>query len=128
MNYNNSSDSSTYMTTGKTIALTRWTFVGQVMSLLLNMLSRLIITFLPRRPGFDPWVGKSFGEGNGQPPTPVFLPREFRGQRILAGYIPWGCKESDTTEQLSTQTQETDIGLKATILQYKFLKRLEWGL
>ena len=37
-----------YMTTGKTIALTRWTFVGKVMSLLLNMLSRLIITFLPR--------------------------------------------------------------------------------
>jgi len=37
-----------YMTTGKTIALTRWTFVGKVMSLLLNMLSRLGIPFLPR--------------------------------------------------------------------------------
>ena len=37
-----------YMTTGKTIALTRWTFVGKVRSLLLNMLSRLVITFLPR--------------------------------------------------------------------------------
>ena len=37
-----------YMTTGKTIALTRWTFVGKVMSLLLNMPSRLVITFLPR--------------------------------------------------------------------------------
>ena len=37
-----------YMTTGKTIALTRWTFVGKVMSLLFNMLSRLAITFLPR--------------------------------------------------------------------------------
>jgi len=37
-----------YMTTGKTIALTRWTFVDKVMSLLLNMLSRLVITFLPR--------------------------------------------------------------------------------
>ena len=37
-----------YMTTGKTIALTRWTFVGKVMPLLLNMLSRLLITFLPR--------------------------------------------------------------------------------
>ena len=37
-----------YMTTGKTIALTRWTFVGKVMSLLFNMLSRLVITFLPR--------------------------------------------------------------------------------
>ena len=37
-----------YMTTGKTIALTTWTFVGKVMSLLLNMLSRLVIAFLPR--------------------------------------------------------------------------------
>ena len=36
-----------YMTTGKTIALTRWTFVGKVMSLLFNMLTRLVITFLP---------------------------------------------------------------------------------
>ena len=37
-----------YMTTGKTIALTRWTFIGKVKSLLFNMLSRLVITFLPR--------------------------------------------------------------------------------
>ena len=37
-----------YMTTGKNIALTRWTFVGKVMSLLFNILSRLVITFLPR--------------------------------------------------------------------------------
>ena len=37
-----------YMTTGKTIALTRWTFVDKVMSLLFNMLSRRVITFLPR--------------------------------------------------------------------------------
>ena len=37
-----------YMTTGKTIALTRWTFVGKVMSLLFNMLSQLVIAFLPR--------------------------------------------------------------------------------
>ena len=37
-----------YMTTGKTIALTRWTFVGKVMSLLLNMLSRLVIAFLSK--------------------------------------------------------------------------------
>ena len=36
------------MTTGKTIVLTRWTFVGKVMTLLFNMLSRLVITFLPR--------------------------------------------------------------------------------
>ena len=43
-----------YLTTGKTIALTRWTFVGKVMSLLFNMLSRFVIAFLPRskRPNF----------------------------------------------------------------------------
>ena len=40
--------SHSYMTTGKTIALTRWTFADKVMSLLFNMLSRLVITFLPR--------------------------------------------------------------------------------
>ena len=37
-----------YMTTGKTIALTRWTFIGKIISLLFNVLSRLVITFLPR--------------------------------------------------------------------------------
>ena len=42
------SNSYPYMTTGKTIALTRWNFVGKVMSLLFKMLSRLVITFLPR--------------------------------------------------------------------------------
>ena len=41
--------SHSYMTTGKTISLTKWTFIGKVMSLLFNVLSRLIIAFLPRR-------------------------------------------------------------------------------
>ena len=41
-----------YMTTGKTIALTRWTFVGKVMCLFFNMLSRFVIAFLPRRSVF----------------------------------------------------------------------------
>ena len=41
-----------YMTTGKTIAFTRWTFVGKVLPLLFNMLSRLVITFLPRSKRF----------------------------------------------------------------------------
>ena len=40
-----------YMSPGKTIVLTRWTFVGKVMSLLFNMLSRFVIAFLPRRKG-----------------------------------------------------------------------------
>ena len=86
-----------YMTTGKAIALTRQTFVGKIMSLLFNMLSRLVIAFLPRSkhlliswlqspsvdlpfssdgkesackawdPGSIPGLGRSFGEGNGNP-------------------------------------------------------------
>ena len=60
------------MTTGKTIALTRWTFVGKVMSLLFNMLSRLVITFLPRSKRLlISWLKSPsaviFGEGNGTP-------------------------------------------------------------
>ena len=51
-----------YMTTGKTIALTRWTFVGKVMSLLFNMLSRLVITFLPRSKHLlISWLQNKFG-------------------------------------------------------------------
>ena len=46
-----------YMTTGKTIALTRWTFVDKLMTLLFNMLSRLVITFLPRsKPFLISWL------------------------------------------------------------------------
>ena len=46
-----------YMTTGKTIALTRWTLIGKVMSLLFNVLSRLVITFLPRNKRlFSSWL------------------------------------------------------------------------
>ena len=41
-------------------------------------------------------------------PTPVLLPGEFHGQRMLAGYCPWGCKELDTTERL-TLSQETNL-------------------
>ena len=44
-------------------------------------------------------------------PTPVFLPGEFHGQRILAGYSPWGCKELDMTESRdwATDTHRTPI-------------------
>ena len=49
-----------YMTTGKTITLTRWTFVGKVMSLLFNMLSRLVITFLLLHPAAAAAAAKSF--------------------------------------------------------------------
>ena len=53
-----------------------------------------------RRCGFDPWVRKIPWKKKWQP-TPVLLPGKSHGQRNLAGYSPSGCKESDTTEQLS---------------------------
>ena len=52
------------------------------------------------RDGFNPWVGKIPWSRKWQP-TPVCLPGESHGQRSLVGYSSWGCKESDTTEQLS---------------------------
>ena len=59
-----------YMTTGKTIALTRWTFVGKVMFLLFTMLSRLVITFLPRSNHLlISWL---------QSPSAVILERKYR--------------------------------------------------
>ena len=50
-----------------------------------------------KRPGFSPWVGK-IPWTRERLPTLVFLPGEFHGQRSLAGYSPWGHKESDTIE------------------------------
>ena len=52
-----------------------------------------------RDTGSIPGLGRSSGGGNGNP-TPVFLPGKFHGRRSLAGYIPWGHKELDTTERL----------------------------
>ena len=51
---------------------------------------------------FNLWVGKIPWRRE-RLPSSVFLPGEFYEQRSLAGYSPWGRKESDTTEQLSTQ-------------------------
>ena len=51
------------------------------------------------RPGFDPWFGKIPWRRKWQP-TPVLLPEKSHGRRSLAGYRPWGCKESDMTERL----------------------------
>ena len=52
-------------------------------------------------PGKVPRLGRSPGEGHGNPLQYSILPGEFRGQRILAGYSPWSHKESDMTEQLT---------------------------
>ena len=68
------------MTTRKTIALTRWTFVGKVVFQLFDMLSKLVIAFLPRSKhllvyGFSPWVGKIPWRREWQT-TSVLLPLE----------------------------------------------------
>ena len=55
----------------------------------------------------DTWVGKIPWRRKWQP-TPIILPGEFQGQRILAGYCPWGCKESGMTEQLSLTNYDTN--------------------
>jgi len=70
-----------YMTTGKTIALTRWTLVGKVMSLLFNMLSRLVITFLPRSKRVNFMAAATICSDSGAPKNslPLFplFPRRF---------------------------------------------------
>ena len=57
-----------------------------------------------KRCRFDPWVRKIPWRRMPWQPTPVFLPGESHGQRSLADYSPWGCKESDTTERLTLYT------------------------
>ena len=76
-------------------------------------------------PDFIPGSGASPGEGNGYP-TPVFLLGEFRGQRSLAGYSPWGPKESDMTEQqtLSLFTFKVWLYSKIVVLKRMFTTTL----
>ena len=78
--------SHSHTTTGKTIALTRWTFVGQVLSLLFNMLSRLVITFLPRSKCLlISWL---------QSPSAVILEppknKASHYSHCFPNYFPWG--------------------------------------
>ena len=76
-----------YMTTGKTIALTRRTFVGKVMSLLWNMLSRLVITFLPRSKLLISWL---------QSPSAVILkPKKIKSVTVST-VSPFICHEIKT--------------------------------
>ena len=85
-----------FMTTGKTIALTRWTFVGKVMSLLSNVLSRLVITFLTKSKHlFISWL---------QSPSAVILePRKIK---------------SDTVSTVSPSICYEVMGLDAMILVF----------
>ena len=86
-----------YMTTGKTVALTRWTFVGKVMSLLFNMKSRLVITFLPRNKCLlISWL---------QSPSSVIL----EPQKI----------KSDTVSTVSPSISHEVMGPDASVMQIK---------
>ena len=88
-----------YMTTGKSIALTRWTFFGKVMSLLFNMVSRLVITFLPRSKRLlISWL---------QAPSAVIL----ESPKI----------KSDTVSTVSPSICHEVMGLDATILVFWML-------
>ena len=62
------------------------------------------------RPRFDPWVRKILWRRIWRP-TPVFLPGKSHGQRSVVGYIPWGHKESDMTEQLHFNSSSSRVGL-----------------
>ena len=102
------------MTTGKTItiALTLWTFVSKMMSLLFNVLSCFPGDASGKEPaclcrrykkcGFNLWVRKITWSRTWQP-TAVFLPEEFHGQRSLMGYGPSGHKVWDTTDATSSK-------------------------
>ena len=73
-----------YLTTGKTIALTRWTFVGKVMSLLFNMLSSLVIAFLPRSKHLlISWLRSSFAV--------ILEPKKIKSVTVCCCpiYLPW---------------------------------------
>ena len=60
--------------------------------------------------GSIPGVGK-IPQKRAWQPSPVFLPGEFHGQRSLVGYSPWCCKESDTTDRLSTTHSTINVVL-----------------
>ena len=68
-------------------------------SLMAQTVKNLWICLQCGRPRINPWIRKNPLE-KGMATTPVFLPEESHGYRSLAGYSPWGCKESDTTERL----------------------------
>ena len=93
------------MTTGRTIALTRWTFVGKVMSLLFNMLSRLVIAFLPRNKRFFSSSEKT-------------APRRQEGK---LGYIPV-CKEGSR----QSENQRSGIRLR-NLAFYVWVDATPWA-
>ena len=105
-----------YMTTGKTIALTRQTFVGKLMSLLLNMLSRLVITFLPRSKHLlISWL---------QPPSAVILePRKIKSDTVST-VSPSISYENDGTGCHDLSSLNVEFEANFFTLLFHFIKRL----
>ena len=84
-----------YMTTGKTIALTRWTLVDKVMSLLLDMLSRLVITFLPRSKrlliSWLQWRSKSLESSKQSYSAWLRVDCVFNCEHMCGHFLVWSC-------------------------------------
>ena len=104
------------MTTGKTIALTRWTFVGKVISLLFNMLSRLVIAFLPRSKSLlISWL---------QSPSAVILePPKIKVSHCFHCfpiYLPWG----DGNDAMILVFWMLNIKSTFSLTSFTFIKRL----
>ena len=111
-----------YMSTGKTIALTIWTFVGKVMSLFFNTLSVFMYNFIYfilvkicilefTYMDFYALTACMYSVRRRQwQPTPVLLPGKSHGWRSLVGCSPWGHQESDTTERLHFHFSLSCIG------------------
>ena len=111
---------SIHMTTGKTIALTRYTFVGKVMSLLFNMLSRLVITFLPRNKCLlISWL---------QPPSAVILkPKKIKFCQCfhcLPIYLPSPSLERLSEVWFEIMKSSSKANLKGLSGQWSFLLHL----
>ena len=100
-----------YMTTGKTIALTRWNVVGKVMFLLLNMLSRLVITFLPRSKSLNLMAAITICSDFGAPKDKVSY-----CFHCFPIYFPWsdgtGCQKSERDYFLNPEDSRRPVELR----------------
>ena len=105
-----------YMTTGKTIALTTWTFAGKVMSLLFNMLSRLVIAFLPR--------GKHLLISWPQPPSAVILePKKIKSLTVSI-VSPSPCYEMMELDAMILVSWMVSFKPTISLSSFTFIKRL----
>jgi len=105
-----------YMTTGKTVVLTRWIFVGKVMSLLFNMLSRLAITFLPR--------GKHLLISWQQSPSAVILEPRITKSVTVSNFSPSVCHEVMGPDAMTFIFWTLSFKPTFSLSSFTFIKRL----